>query len=296
MTRFILALLLVLAPAPVFAQTNTSPNFTQGVLPSAAQWNGYFSGKVDATNGQALGLTMMNGQTGSSSVSAGAFTGGGGAINVYPNLQLNAYNALANTGDAALISGSAISTSNVLALLPWSNTKSGLRLLGTGVVQSAGLTLDDGVAAYPFILTSGGLGAHTYASGALGAWFSGVGVQANATAATNSPAFAVMSADDVTAFQVTTGGNVTIKGSPVTAANTPGAAVSALTVGTSPYAYTASLRGSVAVSGGTVSAVTITRGGVVVPTGALAGMFPVMNGDIVTVTYSAAPTMNFIPE
>ena len=295
MTRIALALLLALTTS-AFAQTNTSPNFTQGQLPTPAQWNTYFSNKVDATNGQALGLTMMNGQSGSSSVSSGTFTGGGGAVSVYPNLPLNAYNPIGVAGDSGIYAGASNSTSNVLLLAPWSNTKSGIRLTGTGGVYTAANTLDDGVGTFPVIITSGGLGAHTYAVGALGEWFSGVGVQSNATAASNSQAFAVVTSDDIIAFQVTTGGTVTINGSPVTAANTAGAAVSALTVGASPYAYTAASRGSVAVSGGTVSALTITRGGVVVPTGEVAGMVPVMNGDIVTVTYTAAPTMNFIPE
>ena len=77
-------------------------------------------------------------------------------------------------------------------------------------------------------------------------------------------------------------------------AGTP-AASSAITVGASPFAYTATTGGTVAISAGTVSAVTLTRASTVIATGVLAGLIPVRNGDIVTVTYTAAPTMVFIP-
>lgn len=69
----------------------------------------------------------------------------------------------------------------------------------------------------------------------------------------------------------------------------------AITVGASPFAYTALAEGTVTVSGGTVSAISITRGATVVPTGVTAGVFPLSQGDIITVTYSVLPTMNFIP-
>ncbi|MHB8915933.1 MAG: polysaccharide deacetylase family protein [Thiobacillus sp.] len=66
----------------------------------------------------------------------------------------------------------------------------------------------------------------------------------------------------------------------------------AITVGASPFAYTAPYGGSVSISGGTVSSVTVTRNSVVVYTSALAdNIVPVRTGDIVTVTYTAAPTM-----
>lgn len=73
-------------------------------------------------------------------------------------------------------------------------------------------------------------------------------------------------------------------------------AVIPITPGASPFAYTALAEGLVTVVGGTVSAISITRGATVVPTGVTAGSFPVSQGDIVTVTYSVVPTsMNFIP-
>lgn len=74
------------------------------------------------------------------------------------------------------------------------------------------------------------------------------------------------------------------------------AAIASITVGASPFAYTAPAAGSVLIVGGTVSAVTLKRGApAAVSVGATAGSVPVSAGDIVTVTYSAAPTMSFVP-
>ena len=89
--------------------------------------------------------------------------------------------------------------------------------------------------------------------------------------------------------------SVTIGGSPVAAADTAGQPIVTLTVGASPFAYTLPARGAVAVIGGTVTAVTLTRGGTDVNVGALSGYWSGMKGDVVTVTYTAAPTMDFVP-
>lgn len=68
------------------------------------------------------------------------------------------------------------------------------------------------------------------------------------------------------------------------------------TVGASPYAYTAPAIGDVVVQGGTVSAITRTRPGQsAVNIGVTAGIIPVQAGDVVTTTYSVAPTITFIP-
>jgi hypothetical protein len=67
-------------------------------------------------------------------------------------------------------------------------------------------------------------------------------------------------------------------------------------VGASPFAYTAPAIGSVIISGGTVSAITLTHaGGTPVNIGVVAGVIPVLASDVVTVTYTVAPTMTFIP-
>lgn len=61
----------------------------------------------------------------------------------------------------------------------------------------------------------------------------------------------------------------------------------------SPFSYTASARGSVAISSGTVSGITLKRASATIQVSPTT--IPVMNGDIVTVTYSVAPVMSFIP-
>ena len=72
-----------------------------------------------------------------------------------------------------------------------------------------------------------------------------------------------------------------------------GAAIQAVTVGISPYTYTATTGGTLAVTAGTVTGVTLTRAGV---TAAVAvGNIPVRNGDAVAITYTAVPTVSFIP-
>lgn len=69
----------------------------------------------------------------------------------------------------------------------------------------------------------------------------------------------------------------------------------AVTVGASPFSYSAPSRGSVNVSGGTVSQVAIVRNGVSHNIGGIAGSFQVSKGDQIKVTYSAAPSLTFIP-
>ena len=72
-----------------------------------------------------------------------------------------------------------------------------------------------------------------------------------------------------------------------------GGAIQAVTLGASPAPYTATAAGFLALSGGTGVSVTLTRGGVTVPCGS--GNVPMRNGDVVTVTYTAVPTANFLP-
>ncbi len=68
-----------------------------------------------------------------------------------------------------------------------------------------------------------------------------------------------------------------------------------IAVAASPFVYTAPFAGSVAITGGTVSAIALMRQGVSVATGVTVGLIPVARGDGVQVTYSVAPTMTFIP-
>lgn len=73
----------------------------------------------------------------------------------------------------------------------------------------------------------------------------------------------------------------------------PGGDIQPVTVTASPFAYTATQGGTLYSTGGTVTGVTLSRSGttIAVPNGAT----PVRTGDVVTFTYSAAPTVNFSP-
>lgn len=77
-------------------------------------------------------------------------------------------------------------------------------------------------------------------------------------------------------------------------ASLKGKDIEAITVGASPYEYEATSMGSLHVAAGNVTSVVLQRGGVSLscPT---AGFVPVAAGDIVTVEYTVAPEMNFIP-
>lgn len=73
-------------------------------------------------------------------------------------------------------------------------------------------------------------------------------------------------------------------------------AASAITIGASPFSYTASIKGFVNIQGGTVSAVDLVRNGTTTNLGTAAGNYPVSNGDKIIVTYSVVPTaMKFVP-
>lgn len=67
-----------------------------------------------------------------------------------------------------------------------------------------------------------------------------------------------------------------------------------VSVGGSPYTFTAPSGGYIILRGGTVSAVELTRT-VTTLTGQTAGMFPLSQGDQLKVTYSGLPVMVFIP-
>jgi hypothetical protein len=68
----------------------------------------------------------------------------------------------------------------------------------------------------------------------------------------------------------------------------------AVTPGASPYTFTAPDPGRMILTGGTVSLVEIGRQGAFLSTGLTAGLFPLSRGDALRVTYSVAPTMNFL--
>ncbi len=66
--------------------------------------------------------------------------------------------------------------------------------------------------------------------------------------------------------------------------------------GASPFTYTAPAAGTVVVTGGTVSNIQLKRGATTITIAAASpATIPVSAGDQVIVTYSAAPTMSFVP-
>lgn len=71
--------------------------------------------------------------------------------------------------------------------------------------------------------------------------------------------------------------------------------VAVVALGASPAAYTAPFTGTVVITGGTVTIITLTRQGTAVATGLTAGIIPVSRGDVITVTYAVLPTVSFLP-
>jgi hypothetical protein len=64
----------------------------------------------------------------------------------------------------------------------------------------------------------------------------------------------------------------------------------------SPFSYIATGNGSLVVQGGSVSSITLSRARVSgVDLGVTSGLIPMAAGDLVTITYSSAPNLNFIP-
>jgi hypothetical protein len=74
------------------------------------------------------------------------------------------------------------------------------------------------------------------------------------------------------------------------------AAVAPITVAASPYTYTAPVKGFVLLTGGTVSLVEFSRDGTTFYNcGETAGQFALNAADRLRVTYTVAPTLNFVP-
>lgn len=68
-----------------------------------------------------------------------------------------------------------------------------------------------------------------------------------------------------------------------------------VSVGASPFTFMADRDGFVVVAGGTVSQQEYGRGTTFTNVGLLTSMLPIMLGDSIRVTYSAAPAITFIP-
>lgn len=73
--------------------------------------------------------------------------------------------------------------------------------------------------------------------------------------------------------------------------------VASVTVGTSPFSYTANTPGNLIVSGGTVSLITLTRGTTTITIATSTAnprIVPIAIGDTVEVTYTVLPTIQFL--
>lgn len=68
-----------------------------------------------------------------------------------------------------------------------------------------------------------------------------------------------------------------------------------VTVGASPFTYRAGRDGYFIVTGGTVSKQEYGRSAVFTDVGLLTSMLPILLGDAIRVTYTAVPTITFIP-
>lgn len=79
------------------------------------------------------------------------------------------------------------------------------------------------------------------------------------------------------------------------AASLPAPKAIPITPSVSPYAYTAPSDGDLAVTGGLVSSIVLTRYTDSVKIGVTTEIFPLRSGDIVTVTFGQAPTFTFFP-
>lgn len=81
----------------------------------------------------------------------------------------------------------------------------------------------------------------------------------------------------------------------VFAIETSGARLSVIAVGASPFTYQAQGPGVLSVEGGIVSALSLTRAGISIALGQVAGVVPLGAGDSLTITYTAVPNIHFIP-
>jgi hypothetical protein len=75
----------------------------------------------------------------------------------------------------------------------------------------------------------------------------------------------------------------------------PPSSESTLTLGASPWSYQATAKGFAIIKGGTVSAVQFGRTQTTL-TGQTQGIFPLSQGDTLTITYSVVPTVTWVPQ
>ena len=102
------------------------------------------SGNASISGAATVAGALTVGTSVSANVLALSVTGGAQAMQAMPNAGAGAYNPITQTGDVLVVGAGSVQGAAPLALVPWSGTKSGLRLLPSGEVLSAENTLDDG--------------------------------------------------------------------------------------------------------------------------------------------------------
>ncbi len=75
-----------------------------------------------------------------------------------------------------------------------------------------------------------------------------------------------------------------------------GAALTTPAVGPSPFTWSAPSNGAVILTGGAVTALSLTRGGSGVSLTVFGAPLPVRSGDEITITYTSAPGMTWLPD
>lgn len=126
----------------------------------------------------------------------------------------------------------------------------------------------------------------------------GLTTTSNANAATVSSLSAISAANatTVTNLTTTTNNNTTAITNLTAVVNAPPGLVVAIVVGASPFTFKALQKAALIVTGGTVSALQITRDGMAFyNTGSVSGMFPLSTNDSIVVTFSTAPIITFFP-
>ncbi len=63
----------------------------------------------------------------------------------------------------------------------------------------------------------------------------------------------------------------------------------------SPFNFTANVKGTLIISGGTVSAISLIRGGIIIPLSTVRPLIvPISIGDTIRTTYTVTPTLQFL--
>ena len=78
----------------------------------------------------------------------------------------------------------------------------------------------------------------------------------------------------------------------------PPAGVTNVVVGTSPFSFTPNINGSIVISGGTVSLITLTRGATIITIATSTAnpiVIPISIADTIIVTWTVKPTIQVVP-